>query len=237
MIPAILAAAIGALGNVAGAGIDAYNSKLDREHAEKLANEKAARVKAGADEAKLTYEDIERQLDDFYKGQPKYTTPEMRQEYQDMISGFDPSKFVLGEDAYNFGYDKTVNDFMTPYMDDIISSAMNKVQRSAAGAGLGRSAGTAQEMLDVGAETKNDLYRTAMNDYNNDRDFNYRQFSDYINNMQNRMNTLSNLTGQKISMLGGALQHDEQNASDYMSDLLSIAQDKAKTAVNAGAWS
>lgn len=233
MVPAI----IGAIGAIGGSAMQTMNAAADRRAQQNLANQKARRVQKGLETANATYADIEKQLDDYYANANKYTNANTVKEYQDLIANYNPEDYVLGEDQLQFNYDKSVDDFASPYMDQIISNAMGKVQSTAAGAGLGRSGGTASEMLDVGAETANDLYRTALSDYQNERNFAYQQYRDYISNMQNRLNTMANMTSNKINMLGGALQHDEQLQSDYMADILGIAQDKAQSNIQAGAWS
>ena len=78
-----------------------------------------------------------------------------------------------------------------------------------------------------------DLYKQAQNDLYRDRNQAYQEYSDYITNMQNKLNTLSNQQLKKIDMLGGNVEKEEQAKSDYMADLLGVMGDKAQSNINA----
>ena len=68
---------------------------------------------------------------------------------------------------------------------------------------------------------------------NADRSQAYREYGDYITNMQNKLNTISQGQLNKANLLGGAISNEQQQQSDYMADLLGIMGDKASTNVNA----
>lgn len=219
---------------IGSAAANTWSSNKDREQAQKLADQKATRVREAMSSANATYDDILKQLQAYRNNQYTFSSPEMVKDYKDTLSSFKPENYVYDFDKFN--YDKTAQDYITPYMDQIIAATGNKVQNTAAGAGLGRSGGTAYDIAEAVAEKNDELYRTALQDYRDDRNFAYQEYSDFINNMQNKYNTMANLTGQKLSAMSGAIQHDEAQDKDYMSDILAIMQDKASNKINASLY-
>lgn len=222
---------VSGLFDLAGAGLQANAANRATRAQERMAKERAQRISEAADYADTQYEDILRQLEDYKGRQYQFASPEMAAEYSSAIQGYDPSQFVYDFDKFSF--DKTRDDYVTPYMDDILSQVEARVQGTAAGAGLGRGTGTAEAIASADAEKMNELYQQAQQQYQADRDFAYKTYGDYITNMQNKYNTLANLTTNKINLMGGAISHDEQQESDYMSDILGLAQDRAQNRLTA----
>lgn len=221
------AAGIQAFTDLAKTGADLY-SKARALKAEKEAREQhEANVREGVEEAGRTYDDLMSMLENYKSGQYKFSDPRMAGQYSRMISDFDPESMIYTPEQFSF--DKTKEDYVTPYMDDILSQVEARVQGTAAGAGLGRGTGTAEAIASADAEKMNELYQQAQQQYTQDRDFAYKNYADYINNMQNRYSNLANLTSEKIKLMGGAIAHDETQESDYMKDLMGIMQDKAQT--------
>lgn len=91
---------------------------------------------------------------------------------------------------------------------------------------MGRGTGAALNIAKGTAEKSDELYRTAMLDYQDDRDFAYQQFTDAIKNNQARLNALR--SGQEHKMeLQGNLAQDYLNTQDArQSDLLKAQQDR-----------
>lgn len=142
---------------------------------------------------------------------------------------------LASPEDYKFNYknadgsDITVEDFLNPYMDDVIDYSNRKVTASAAGAGLGRSTGAAQAISQNTARQYNDLYNTALNAYNTDRSQRYQEWSGYINNMNNRLNMLLNADQFQINQqLGLGKDYGETLASEAET-LANMKQNKANT--------
>lgn len=222
---------IGGLFNFAGAGLQANAANRATRAQERMQRERAQRIGEAADYAGTTYEEMLGLINQSREGQHQYATPEMASEYTSAIQGFDPNKYVYDFDQFSF--DKSRDDYVTPYMDDILGQVEARVQGTAAGAGLGRGTGTAEAIASADAEKMNELYQQAQQQYQQDKQFAYQTYSDYINNMQNKYNTLANLTSQRINLMGGALGHDEQQQSDYMADVLGVMGDTAQNRVTA----
>ena len=108
------------------------------------------------------------------------------------IGDFDPTDYLYGDDKgteFNFPYDKTVEDFLNPYYEDVIDKSNRKVSASAAGSALGRGTGAAQAISENTTREYDNLYNTALGHYQTDRSQAYTEFTDYISNMQNRLNS------------------------------------------------
>ena len=108
------------------------------------------------------------------------------------ISDFDPTDYLYGDDEgtdFKFSYDKSVEDFLNPYYEDVIDKSNRKVSASAAGSALGRGTGAAQAISENTAREYDNLYNTALNQYQTDRAQAYTEFIDYISNMQKRLDS------------------------------------------------
>lgn len=90
----------------------------------------------------------------------------------------------------NFDYDKNVEDFLNPYMGNVIDASNAKIQHSAAGAALGRSTGAAKAISENTAKEYDKLYNTALDAYKYDRSQSYNEWSDYAARQQQLLNTM-----------------------------------------------
>ena len=132
-----------------------YNETVD-EQAEKTAS---------------TYNQIEQMLTDANNNRFKFATPKMQQKYIESMESFDPNNFVY--DVGQFGYDKTVDDFINPNRDKILADVGKGVQGTAAGAGLGLSRGTVDNAIAAQMDKSEQLWKDAYDQYNRDKDFEY----------------------------------------------------------------
>ena len=76
------------------------------------------------------------------------------------------------------------------------------------------------------AEKSDDLYRTAMQDYQNERNFQYQKYQDAIRNNQNYLNALREGNEYKIGLQGNLAQDYFNTQDSRMSDILKAQQDK-----------
>jgi ureidoglycolate hydrolase len=65
-----------------------------------------------------------------------------------------------------------------------------------------------------------------------DRSQAYREYGDYIDRMQKKLDTISQGQLNKANLLSGLVQNEQTQQGDYMSDLLGVLGDKAQTKVN-----
>ena len=240
MIPLIIAgAAAGLAGQLGGAAIQGYYSdKASQREAD-------ARAKAAADlrqQGQITdaqYNQLINQINQYYNTRGSLGTQGDVNAYKQAITGYNPEDFanidyskIDNADANgNFIYGKTKEDFINPYYSAIIGDTANQIQHTAAGAGIGRGTGAALNIAKGVSEKSDELYRTAMQDYQNDRNFEYQKYADAIKNNQNRLNALNTATQYKIGLQGN-LASDYYNTMDArQSDLMAAQQDRLNAQV------
>lgn len=229
MAPVVAAALIGAGAQIVGAGAQTWASNKNAEEQAKLAREKAARVSEAVQRGEFEYDKIMDQLSKYRAGQTRLATPEMQQEYQSMIAGYNPEDYVYDFGKFEFG--KSAEDYLDPYVDEIVQRAGTNVMHQYGKTGMGDSGFEQMAAFRAEADKMGELRQQAMEEYRQDRQFAYQEYSDYIANMQNKYNTMANLTSNKINLLSGAIAHDEQQESDYMADLLAVQTGKANLGV------
>jgi hypothetical protein len=176
------------------------------------------------------YNNMLSEVQDYYAQRGSLGTIEDVNNYKADIEGYNPEDYVYDFDE--FSYDKTKEDFLNPYYSKIIGDTRNQLQHSAAGAGLGRGTGAALNIAKGVAEKEDELYKTALEEYNQDRDFEYQKYADAITNNQNKLNAIRSGVQYKIG-LEGDLANDYYDTQDQaMEDALKVKQDQlnAKTA-------
>lgn len=223
MLPLIAAGAMAA-GQLAGTAItNYYNDKAAQREAD-------ARAKAASQlyqQGKLTDNEYLKTIDSiqqFYDRRTGLGNAGDVNAYRQALSDYNPEDYAA--DVGEFSYDKTKEDFLNPYYSRIIGDTANSIQHTAAGAGIGRGTGAALNIAKGTAEKSNELYNTALNEYNNERDFAYKQYSDAIRNNQARLNALK--SGQEYKLgLQGDLAQDYINTQDQaFADQMKAQQDR-----------
>lgn len=210
----------GAVQGIGGLALGAYDSYKTREAKEKAQKE----LKKLGLESDASYATMLQDLTDYYANRNSLGTEEDAKTYSDLIHGYDPNDFVYDFDP--FDYNKSVEDFYNPYRDKIIKGTSDALQHTAAGAGLGRGTGAALNIAKGVADKDQELYNTAYDQYSDDRNTSYNQWSDYINKMQQKLNTLQQGYNTKISMQGDLADDFYKVQDEQMADKLKLAQDR-----------
>ena len=216
---------------VASAAASAYSAYSQSKASEDAMNAELSAKKEAAEKLRqqgqitnAEYNKIINQIDAYYNNRGSLGTAADANAYKQAIQGYNPEDY-----AYNFGdfnYDKTKEDFLNPYYGRIIGDTANTIQHTAAGAGLGRGSGAALNIAKGVSEKSDELYRTAMSEYNTDRNFVYQQYNDAIKNNQNKLNAIRTATEYKLGLQGNLAQ-DYYNTQDArMSDILKAQQDR-----------
>lgn len=219
MIPALIAGGIAAASLIS----NMYNSSADREARKDALN----RLTGDQTASNAKYDEILRGIDNYYDTRGSLGKAEDATAYRDAIRSYDPNDYVYN--PTEFDYNKTANDFITPMRDKIVANEVAGIQHSAAGAGLGRGSGAAEAIAQAVADKDLELYKTAQEDYRDDRDFAYRKYSDYAAAMQNKLNQLRDATNTKLTLQGN-LANDYYNVMDSkQSDRLKAQQDQIAT--------
>lgn len=227
MIPALIAAGAG----LAQAGMGLYGTYMQTEaQKEAAAAELAAKKQAAASiyrNGQITdneYKNLIQQIDDYYGQRGSLGTQADASAYKNAIANYNPEDYAAVDPGFNFK--KTKEDYINPYYSQIIGDTANQLQHTAAGAGMGRGTGAALNIAKGVADKSNELYRTAMQDYQNERDFAYKSYADAIKNNQARLNALRSGTEYKMGLQGN-LASDYYNTMDArMGDTMQAQQDR-----------
>lgn len=227
MVPAIVAG-VAALGSAAGTYLgNKYAADKSAQSRERAAQE-IARMQGQSD---AYYKTMIKGITDYYNNRGGLGTAADVKTYRDAINSYDPNAYVLDMTDPNnqFGYNRTADDFVNPYMDRIINDTAQTVQHTAAGAGLGRGSGAAASIADAVAKKNEELYNDAYNRFKDDRQFAYNKYADYINNRQTQLQQLKAGNDTKLQLQGN-LANDYFNVMDArQADLIRAQQDQQGT--------
>ena len=113
-------------------------------------------------------------------------------------------------DAEDFDNNYNVDDYYAPNREALIEKTGDAVQARAAGAGIGRGTGAANQIATAVADKNEDLYKDALAAMNQDRQFAYNLWNAKIQQGQNRLNQLKSAKDTQLSLYGG-LAEDFQN--------------------------
>lgn len=219
----------GAVKGTADIGFSVYDRYKQAEAARKAER----RVEDVVSKTGSDYDRMLEMLIKWRQDQTKTTTPEMVSEYSRLIENFDPSEYTADIEKFEFtdeqGKPLTREDFLAKNRDQILQSVTDRIQHSAAGAGLGRGTGAALGIAEGVAAKDEELQRLANEEYRADRQQAYSEWSDYIDKMQRKLDAERAGTESRISMLGGAIGQQQQQESDYMADLLALLENKRAT--------
>lgn len=128
--------------------------------------------------------------------------------YRGLVEQYDPNEFVY--DIEDFDNNYSVDDYYAPNRQALIDKTSEAVQHTAAGAGIGRGTGAANQIATAVADKNEELYKDALQAMNQDRQFAYSLWNSKIQNNQNRLNQLKAARDAQISMYG-ALAQDYQD--------------------------
>lgn len=224
MWPVVAAMAAGALANMYAAD---KQSEATKEATEKERQARLAAQAALREQGKLTKEDYEnsiKDINDWYDTRVGLGSEQDVSKFKTSIEDYNPEDYIYNFKDFNYG--KTKEDFLNPYYNQIISDAAQKAQGSAAGAGMGRSTFAAQNIARAVAQKEDELYKTALNEYNTDRSQAYKEYADAITRNQERLNALREGTQYKMG-LEGDLAKDYINVQDQrQGDIMKANQDK-----------
>lgn len=185
-----IGAGVGALAGVFQSIAQYSNDKERREKVEELSR------KIGID-----YNNLQREFDSWYSThKSEFFDESAASDYKNAaenIRNFDSSKYdwltQYGEDfaKYDFvdenGNPITVDTFVTPYLEDLQADAAAKLEHTAAGAGVGRGTGAARAIANSNADIKDKAYKTALQEFNSARNFDYQKWRDYTQSMRDRL--------------------------------------------------
>lgn len=223
MVP-IVAAAIGAGASLAGSAISAYSNYKSQEAQMKARKEAADQLRQQGQMTDNEYARVIADINNYYNTRGSLGTQNDVNEYKQAIANYNPNDYAAVDPGFSWSGSK--EDYLNPYYGKIIGDTANSIQHTAAGAGLGRGTGAALNIAKGVSEKSDDLYRTAMSDYQNERNFQYQKYQDAIRNNQNYLNALREGNEYKIGLQGNLAQDYYNTQDSRMSDVLKAQQDK-----------
>lgn len=221
---ALAGSAAGPWGALIGAGVGTLAGLFSAYEQEQDASRKQKILDQIKSQFNMDQAEVERMMAEYYDNPENFLgTKEDVADYRKAIEEYNPDAFVHNFDE--FSYDKDVDDFVNPYYDKIIDATSKKVQHSAAGAGVGRGTGAANAIAEAVAQKDDELYKTALGEYNADRSRAYSEWSGNIQAMQNKLNQLKAATDSKMNLTGNL-------ANDYLTTQQQRKQDEIAAAQN-----
>jgi uncharacterized protein YlbG (UPF0298 family) len=218
-------AALGPIGAAAGAGIgiiagafQAWANSEDEKRRQKILEEASKQLH-------ISQDNLESMFNQYYKDNNSIGNQEDVEQYRNLVEDYDPNEFVYDFDEFN--YDKGVDDFYAPNKQAIIDKTSDQLQHTAAGAGIGRGTGAANQIATGVAEKNESLYRDALDAMNKDRQFAYQIWNSNIQNQQNRLNQLKNVRDTQISMYGNLADDFQEWNQNKLQQQMALEQNKA----------
>lgn len=232
--PVVAAMAAGALANMYAADkqSEATKQATEAERQARLAAAAALREqqKSTLDEYDSDNDSMKKDILDFYKNRVGLGNVDDVISYRKSIEGYNPSDYVYDFEkelgSFDDNYTKTKEDFLNPYYNKIIGDVALKAQNSAAGAGMGRSTFAAQNIARAVAQKEDELYKTALSEYNTDRSQAYKEYSDAIARNQEKLNALREGAQYKMGLEGNLAKDYISTQDAQQSDLMNLRQDK-----------
>lgn len=214
----------GALGAIAG--VFSSLSEMDDERRKREILEDTRK------QFNLTQDEIDQLLDLYYQNPDNFLgTKADVDAYKQAIKDYDPKDYVYDFDEFKYqdenGNDITVDDFVNPYYDKIIDATSKKVQHSASGAGIGRGTGAANAVAEAVAQKNDELYKTALQEYNTDRSQKYSEWAGNIDRMQNKLNQLKAATDTQIGLKGNLANDYLTTQQQYFADQVAAKQNRS----------
>lgn len=213
------------------AGASLLGNQLNSAAQQEAKEEGRAYLRGAQSQANTAYSNIINGIDDYYNKRGSLGTASDADAYKQLIAGYNPDDYTylpgeFNEADYGVG---SRESYINPYYQQIIDDTAAQVQHSAAGAGIGRGSGAAQAIATEVAQKNNDLWKEANQEYKDERNFAYNQYSDYIKNMQNALTQRQNAMNTKLTLQGN-LANDYYSVMDsQQSDRLKALQDQIAT--------
>lgn len=206
----------GAIGLAAGL-FGAYEQAQDEKERRRILEQASKQLNASTAELKAA-------VDQWYKDNPSMGSQEDVSKYTELVGNYDPYEFVY--DAEDFDDNYNVDDYYAPNREALIEKTGDAVQARAAGAGIGRGTGAANQIATAVADKNESLYKDALAAMNQDRQFAYNLWNAKIQQGQNRLNQLKNAKDTQLSLYGGLAEDFQNYNRAKLQDLITLDQNK-----------
>lgn len=206
------AAAGGAVGGpwgaVAGGAVGLAAGLFGEYEAASTESEKREVLKKASQQLNASTTELQSLVNQWYKDNPSIGSKQDVETYSNLTHDYDPNEFVYDFEDFDKEYD--VNDYYAPNREALIEKTGDAVQARAAGAGIGRGTGAANQIATAVADKNESLYKDALDSMNQDRQFAYNLWNAKIQHGQNRLSQLKSAKDTQLQLYGG-LAEDFQN--------------------------
>jgi len=206
----------GAVGLAAGL-FSAYEQAQDEKERRRILEKAAQQLNTSTAELKSA-------VTQWYKDNPSIGTKQDVEQYSDLIRDYDPNEFVYDYEDFEDNYD--VNDYYAPNREALIEKTGDAVQARAAGAGIGRGTGAANQIATAVADKNESLYKDALAAMNQDRQFAYNLWNAKIQQGQNRLNQLKSAKDTQLSLYGGLAEDFQNWNKSQLQSMIDLDQQK-----------
>ncbi len=214
------------------AGTSLIGNALNSAAQQEAKEEGRAYLRGAQSQSNSAYNNIINGIGSYYDKRGSLGNASDAEAYRQLIAGYSPDEYTYMPGKFEGSEFDTAGDrskYINPYYQQIIGDAAAQVQHSAAGAGVGRGSGAAQAIATEVAQKDNELWKEANQEYKDERNFQYNQYSDYIKNMQDALAQRQNAMNTKLTLQGN-LANDYYSVMDaQQSDKLKALQDQIAT--------
>lgn len=213
-------------GITAGAGL--LGALINKSSADAEARRQEARRERATKQINSWESEANKILEDAMANNIQLSSPEDVEAYQALKAGYNPSDYVYDFDPFDKS-SYNVEDYLNPARDQIIADLQKSVQNTAAGAGLGHSSGALEAINQATLSKSEELYDKAYDRINTERNFDYGAYTNYINQQQQRLNTLQQGVLGQMGTLRGDITFDQQQQDAYLANKLNLGNSLAQT--------
>jgi hypothetical protein len=199
---------VGLGGAVAGGAIGLAAGLFGEYEAASNESEKRKVLEKASKMLNASTSELQSLTNQWYKDNPSIGSRQDVETYSKLTHDYDPNEFVYDFEDFEKEYD--VNDYYAPNREALIEKTGDAVQARAAGAGIGRGTGAANQIATAVADKNESLYKDALEAMNQDRQFAYNLWNAKIQHGQNRLNQLKSAKDTQLQLYGG-LAEDFQN--------------------------
>ena len=218
----------GAVGLAAGL-FSAYEQAQDEKERRRILEKAAQQLNTSTAQLKEA-------VNQWYKDNPSMGSKADVATYTDLVDRYDPYEFVYSDEDTNgdgipdaikdFDNNYNVDDYYAPNREALIEKTGDAVQARAAGAGIGRGTGAANQIATAVADKNEDLYKDALAAMNQDRQFAYNLWNAKIQQGQNRLNQLKNAKDTQLSLYGGLAEDFQNWNKSQLQSMIDLDQQK-----------
>lgn len=208
------AAAISGGAGLIGDIIGAYGASKERKAAERRRNQANKQIGSWESQAQAI-------LNEAMGNNVSLSSEGDLAAYQNLKHSYDPSKYIYGFTPF----DKSnyhVEDYLNPQREAILKDVAKRVQHTAAGAGLGHSSGAVEAIAEGLINKDEELYNQAREQMNTERNFDYGAYTDFINQKQKQLDTLQSGALQRMGLLRGDIQFDQEQQDALLANRLNL---------------